>query len=69
MLTGPIEATRKALARAGMKVGDIDVFEVNEAFAPVLLAWSEDTGACSSGPTRTAGRSRSATRSVPPAPS
>ncbi len=45
MLTGPIEATRKALARAGMKVGDIDVFEVNEAFAPVLLAWSEDTGA------------------------
>jgi len=45
MLTGPIEATRKALARAGMKVGDIDVFEVNEAFAPVLLAWAEDTGA------------------------
>jgi acetyl-CoA C-acetyltransferase len=45
MLTGPIEATRKALDRAGMKVGDIDVFEVNEAFAPVLLAWSEDTGA------------------------
>src|SRR6266571_1125739 len=45
MLTGPIEATRKALDRAGMKAGDIDVFEVNEAFAPVLLAWSEDTGA------------------------
>jgi len=45
MLTGPIEATRKALARAGMKAGDIDVFEVNEAFAPVLLAWSQDTGA------------------------
>jgi len=45
MLTGPIEATRKALARAGMKIGDIDVFEVNEAFAPVLLAWSQDTGA------------------------
>ncbi len=45
MLTGPIEATRKALARAGMTVGDIDVFEVNEAFAPVPLAWSEDTGA------------------------
>jgi len=44
MLTGPIEATRKALARAGMKAGDIDVFEVNEAFAPVVLAWSEDTG-------------------------
>ena len=45
MLTGPIEATRNALGRAGMKVGDIDVFEVNEAFAPVLLAWSQDTGA------------------------
>src|SRR2546429_7198353 len=45
MLTGPIEATRKALARAGMKIDDIDVFEVNEAFAPVLLAWSQDTGA------------------------
>jgi acetyl-CoA C-acetyltransferase len=45
MLTGPIGATEKVLAKAGMKVGDIDVFEVNEAFAPVLLAWSEDTGA------------------------
>ena len=45
MLTGPIEATRKVLARAGMTVGDIDVFEVNEAFAPVVLAWSDDTGA------------------------
>jgi acetyl-CoA C-acetyltransferase len=45
MLAGPIEATRKALARAGLAVGDIDVFEVNEAFAPVPLAWAEDTGA------------------------
>ncbi len=45
MLTGPIPATRKVLDRAGMTVSDIDVFEVNEAFAPVLLAWSEDTGA------------------------
>ena len=45
MLTGPIEATSKALGRAGMKAGDIDVFEVNEAFASVVLAWSEDTGA------------------------
>jgi acetyl-CoA C-acetyltransferase len=44
MLTGPIAATRKALARAGMTVADIDVFEVNEAFAPVVLAWSQDTG-------------------------
>jgi acetyl-CoA C-acetyltransferase len=45
MLTGPIGATEKVLAKAGMKIGDIDVFEVNEAFAPVLLAWSEETGA------------------------
>ncbi|HEY1626929.1 MAG TPA: acetyl-CoA C-acetyltransferase [Streptosporangiaceae bacterium] len=45
MLTGPIPATRKALTRAGLSVDDIDVFEVNEAFAPVLLAWSQETGA------------------------
>jgi acetyl-CoA C-acetyltransferase len=45
MLTGPIAATRKVLDRAGMTVADIDVFEVNEAFAPVVLAWSQDTGA------------------------
>jgi len=45
MLTGPIPATKKALARAGLDVTDIDVFEVNEAFAPVLLAWSQETGA------------------------
>jgi acetyl-CoA C-acetyltransferase len=45
MLTGPIEATRKVLGKAGMTVGDIDVFEVNEAFAPVVLAWSADVGA------------------------
>jgi acetyl-CoA C-acetyltransferase len=45
MLTGPIGATQKVLAKAGMTVSDIDVFEVNEAFAPVLLAWSQDTGA------------------------
>src|ERR1700721_2536227 len=45
MLTGPIEATRKALAKAGMTVGDIDVFEVNEAFAPVPLVWAQETGA------------------------
>ena len=45
MLTAPIPATEQALAKAGLKVGDIDVFEVNEAFAPVLIAWSADTGA------------------------
>ena len=45
MLTAPIPATEKALAKAGLTVDDIDVFEVNEAFAPVLIAWSADTGA------------------------
>ncbi len=44
MLTGPIPATAKVLAKAGMKADDIDLFEVNEAFAPVVLAWSHDTG-------------------------
>jgi acetyl-CoA acetyltransferase family protein len=45
MLTGPIPATEQVLAKAALKVDDIDVFEVNEAFAPVLIAWSADTGA------------------------
>jgi len=45
MLTGPIPATEKALARGKLSVDDIDVFEVNEAFAPVLIAWSAETGA------------------------
>ncbi len=45
MLTAPIPATERALAKAGLKVDDIDAFEVNEAFAPVLIAWSADTGA------------------------
>ena len=45
MLTAPIPATEQVLGRAGLGVDDIDVFEVNEAFAPVLIAWSADTGA------------------------
>ncbi len=44
MLTGPIPATELALDKGGLKIGDIDAFEVNEAFAPVLIAWSADTG-------------------------
>jgi len=45
MLTGVIPATQKVLARAGLRLSDIDLFEVNEAFAPVVLAWARDTGA------------------------
>jgi acetyl-CoA acetyltransferase len=42
MLTGPIPATRKLLERNGMTIGDVDLFEVNEAFAPVVLAWKRE---------------------------
>jgi len=42
MLTGPIPATSKVLDRANLQVGDIDLFEVNEAFAPVVLAWAKE---------------------------
>jgi acetyl-CoA acyltransferase len=45
MLTAPIPATRKALARSGLTLDEIGAFEVNEAFAPVPLAWLADTGA------------------------
>jgi acetyl-CoA C-acetyltransferase len=45
MLTGPIPATQAALARSGLTIDDIDLFEVNEAFAPVPLAWAQETGA------------------------
>ncbi len=45
MLTGVIPATQKVLARAGLTIDDIDVFEVNEAFASVVLAWQRETGA------------------------
>ncbi|MGH8416931.1 MAG: thiolase family protein [Pseudomonas sp.] len=44
MLTGPIEATAKVLKKAGLQLDDIDLFEVNEAFASVPLAWMHETG-------------------------
>ncbi len=44
MLTGPIRATAYALERAGMSVDDIDLFECNEAFASVVLAWAQELG-------------------------
>jgi acetyl-CoA C-acetyltransferase len=45
MLEEPLFATEKALKKAGMKIGDIDAYEVNEAFAPVPLAWMKYLGA------------------------
>ncbi len=45
MLTGVIPATARVLARAGLSIDDIGVFEVNEAFASVPLAWLQETGA------------------------
>ena len=45
MLTGPIPATEQVLARSGLSLDDIGVYEVNEAFASVPLAWLNETGA------------------------
>ncbi|KAA3636519.1 MAG: thiolase family protein [Armatimonadetes bacterium] len=45
MLTGPIPATEKALAKAGLTHKDIDLYEINEAFAAVIAAWLRETGA------------------------
>jgi acetyl-CoA acetyltransferase len=42
MLTGPIEGTRRALKKAGLTMSDIDRVEINEAFAPVVLAWQKE---------------------------
>ena len=44
MLSGPIPATRKVFAQTGLKMGDMDVYEVNEAFAPVPLSWCKALG-------------------------
>jgi acetyl-CoA C-acetyltransferase len=45
MLTGPIDATRHLLGRNGLAIDDIDVTEINEAFASVVLAWERELGA------------------------
>ncbi|MEF9874272.1 MAG: acetyl-CoA C-acetyltransferase, partial [Glutamicibacter sp.] len=45
MLSAPIRATKHALARAGMGIEDMDRIEINEAFAAVVLAWQQETGA------------------------
>jgi len=45
MLTGPMDATRRLLSRTGLSIADIDTFEINEAFASVVLAWAKEVGA------------------------
>jgi len=45
MLTGPIPATKKVLEKAGMTIDDIDLIEINEAFASVVLAWEKSSTA------------------------
>ena len=44
MLTGPIAATKKVLEKDGLTLADIDLFEVNEAFAPVPIVWMKELG-------------------------
>jgi acetyl-CoA acetyltransferase len=64
MLTGPIPATTHALRKTGLAIDHIDPFEVNEAFASVVLAWIEETGADRERVKSTAAASRSATLSA-----
>jgi acetyl-CoA acetyltransferase len=45
MLTGPIYATPKVLKKAGLSLNDMDIFEINEAFAPIPLAWLKEVQA------------------------
>jgi acetyl-CoA C-acetyltransferase len=69
MGTGPVPAIRKVLDRSGMKVDEIDVFEVNQAFAARALAVSARLACRWTGPTRTAAASGWGTRWAPPVPS
>lgn len=64
MLTAPIPATKKALERANLKMSDIDLVEINEAFAAVVLAWEKELHPDMDKVNVNGGASRSATRSV-----
>ena len=64
---GPVPAVRKLLARTGLAIKDIDLFELNEAFAAQALYCARELGLPEDRSTSTAARSRSATRSAPPA--
>ena len=67
MLTGPTPATKKVLDRAGLTVDDIDLFELNEAFASVVLKFQKDLNIPDEKLTSTVAPSPWATRSVRPA--
>src|SRR5580693_5808510 len=69
MLTGPIPATRYALEKTGLSIGDIDTVEINEAFAPVVRRGSRRSRPTRRRSTPMAARSRSVTRWAPPGPS
>ena len=66
---GPVPAVPACSTKTGLSIKDIDVFEVNEAFAAQALAVQRDLELPLDRPTRTAAASRSATRSAPPAAS
>ena len=68
MLTAVIPATAKVLDRAGLTIDDIDLFEVNEAFSSVVLAWMARPVPTPPRSTSTAAPSPSGTRSAPAAP-
>ena len=75
MLTGPIPATQRVLKKAGLKIDQIDLFEINEAFASVVLAWERElhpdmkrvnvNGAPSRSAIRSAARARAAHEHAP----
>ena len=67
MLTGPAPASRKALAKAGLTVDDLDLVEINEAFAAVVLRFVATWASTWRRSTSTAARSPWATRSARPA--
>ena len=62
---GPVPAVRKALANAELEIGDVDLFELNEAFAAQSLAVLRELDIGAAASIRTAARSRSGTRSAP----
>ena len=66
MLTGPVDVTEKLFERSGMKKTDIDLFELNEAFASVVLRYMQAFDIDPERSTSMAARSRSAIRSAPP---